>query len=174
MYWDLRSPDLNGPGTQFIQEGPMDYRNLTAPCGIACFECLVFKATTNAAIKKGISEKLGLDYDKSDCIGCRNRNGIGFLSGKNNIFPVGQCILLDETGLCKIYACAEKKQVHNCSECADFPCDLLQPLADRADKIPHNLKAYNLSLIRKMGLEKWATEKAGKVWTDYKTKKAAP
>jgi hypothetical protein len=149
----------------------MDYKNMTAPCGIPCFECIAFKAKSNEIIKKRISESLGLDYDKSDCEGCRNRNGKGFLSEKNNIFPDGKCLLLNEKGQCKIYLCAEKKQIHNCSECDNFPCDSLQPLADRADKIPHNLKIYNLCLIKKLGLEKWAKENAGKIMSEYKTKK---
>lgn len=149
----------------------MDYENMTAPCGIACFECVAYKATTNEKIRKKISEGFGMDYDKSACEGCRNRKGKGFLSEKNNVFPEGNCSLLKENGDCKIYQCTEEHQIHNCSLCNDFPCDLLQPLADRADKIPHNLKVYNLCMIRKMGLEEWAFEKAGKTWVDYMTRK---
>jgi len=149
----------------------VDYRQLTAPCGIPCFECAAFKATSNVAIKKRIAEGLGMDYDTSNCEGCRSRNGKGFLSEKNKVFPEGKCSLMNEAGNCKIYLCAEDKQIHNCSECSDFPCDNLQPLADRANRIPHNLKVYNLCLIKKMGLEKWAQEKAGKIWNDYNTRK---
>lgn len=149
----------------------MDYKKMTAPCGIPCFECGAYKVKSNEAIRKRISETLGLDYDKSVCEGCRNRNGIGFLSEKNNIFPEGKCLLMNEKGECKIYLCAEEKQIHNCSECYDFPCDNLQPVADRANRIPHNLKIYNLSLIKKIGLDKWAKEKAGSVLNDYMTKK---
>jgi hypothetical protein len=149
----------------------MDYRKMTAPCGISCFECMAYKAKSNETIKKSISKRLGLDYEKSYCEGCRNRQGIGFLSEKNNIFPGEKCLLMNEKGECFIYLCVENKHIHNCSECDDFPCDRLQPLADRADRIPHNLKIYNLSLIKKIGLEKWFKEKAGKIWSDYMTKK---
>ena len=150
----------------------MDIKNMTAPCGIPCFECVAFKAKSNEVIKKRISEKTGLDYDKSDCEGCRNRNGKAFLFEKNNIFPQGKCLLFgNEKGQCKIFLCTEKKHIHNCSECDDFPCDNLQPLADRADKIPHNLKVYNLCLIKKIGLEEWSKEKAGKIMREYMTKK---
>lgn len=41
-------------------------------------------------------------------------------------------------------------------ECADYPCARLNPAADRADKLPHNLKVYNLSYIQHQGLEKFA------------------
>ena len=149
----------------------MDYKNLTAPCGIPCFECIAYKARLNETIKKHISENLGMDYNKSDCEGCRNRHGIGFLSEKNNIFPNGKCLLVNEKGKCYIYKCVENKQIHNCSKCDEFPCDKLQPLADKANRIPHNLKIFNLSVIKKIGLEKWAKEKAGKIWIDYLTKK---
>lgn len=144
---------------------------MTAPCGIPCFECTAYKAKSNEIIKKRISETIGLDYNKSDCEGCRNRNGIGFLSEKNNVLPEGKCLLMNEKGECFIYLCAENKQIHNCSECNDFPCDKLQPLADKSNRIPHNIKIFNLSLIKKIGLEKWAREKAGKIWSDYMTKK---
>ena len=132
---------------------------MTAPCGIPCFECVAYKAKSNETIKKRISETLGLDYSRSDCEGCRNRKGVGFLSDKNNIFPEGKCLLMNKKGECLIYLCVEKKLIHNCSECNDFPCDKLQPLADRANRIPHNLKVYNLSLIKKIGLEKMGKRK---------------
>lgn len=133
---------------------------------------IAYKAKSNETIKKQIFERTGLPYDRSDCEGCRNRNGKAFLFEKNNIFPDGKCLLFgNEKGQYKIYLCTEKKQIHNCGECDDFPCDLLQPLADRANRIPHNLKIYNLCLIKKMGLENWAKEKAGKIMKDYMTKK---
>lgn len=144
---------------------------MTAPCGIPCFECVAYKAKSNETIKKRISDNLGMDFDKSECEGCRNRKGIVFLSEKNNVFPQGRCVLMNENGECKIYLCVENRQIHNCSECKEFPCDNLQPLADRANRIPHNLKVFNISLIKKIGLEKWAKEKAGKIWSDYMTKK---
>jgi len=149
----------------------MDFKYMTAPCGIACFECVVFKAASNELIKKQISQRIGIDLEKASCDGCRARKGRAFLVEKNNIFPEGRCCLIGEKGQCRIYDCAEDKGLHNCGECGEFPCELLQPFADRANVLPHNLKIYNLSLIKKMGLEKWAEEKAGKVWSDYKTKK---
>lgn len=150
----------------------MDYRNLTAPCGIACFECNPYKANSNETLKKLVSERIGISLESAGCEGCRNRKGKAYLSEKNAILPEGKCFLFaGENGRCKIYLCAEKRQIHNCSECDDFPCDLLQPIADKADKLPHNLKVYNLSLIKQLGLEKWAMEKAGSVWKHYQTRK---
>lgn len=150
----------------------MDYKNLTAPCGTPCFECNAYKAMSNEPLRKQISERLGMDYDKSACGGCRNKNGRAYLSEKNNLITEGKCMLFSaDDGKCRIYHCAEKKGIHNCSECNNFPCELLRPLADKAGKIPHNLKVYNLCLIKKLGIEKWANENAAKIMADYMTKK---
>ena len=43
-------------------------------------------------------------------------------------------------------------------ECKDFPCRKLQPLAEGAERYPHNLKVYNLATIRNRGIEAWAAE----------------
>jgi 5-carboxymethyl-2-hydroxymuconate isomerase len=34
----------------------------------------------------------------------------------------------------------------------------LQPLVQNADRVPHNLKVYNLSAIKNRGIEAWAAE----------------
>ena len=69
------------------------------------------------------------------------------------------------------FECVEKNRIHNCRECPEFPCDRLQPLADRAHKIPHNIKIFNLCLIKTMGLENWTKKKTGNIWGDNLTKK---
>ena len=61
----------------------------------------------------------------------------------------------------------DKKGYDFCCECDDFPCDHLHPYSDRANEVPHNTKVFNLCLIKKMGLEKWAEEKAGEVKSTY-------
>jgi hypothetical protein len=40
-----------------------------------------------------------------------------------------------------------------------------------ASVVPHNLKVFNLALIRKMGVEKWAQEKAKLARDTYFTEK---
>ena len=97
---------------------------MTAPCGIPCFECNAYKAKSNPLLKKHISVRIGLELDKSECGGCRNRKGQAFLFEKNKIMPEGKCILFgNKKGQCKIYLCAENKGIHNCSECGNWPCD---------------------------------------------------
>jgi hypothetical protein len=134
----------------------MDYKNLTAPCGRDCFNCYFYLAKENENIRKMFSEKLNLPPDKVQCNGCRNIKG--------------DCQVLKNYGFegkCKIYECVASHNVSFCYECNNFPCDLLHPLADRADRFPHNLKVYNLCMIKKMGLENWAKNNAKQSFDRY-------
>ena len=131
----------------------MDYAHMTAPCGLDCFNCPMYLANENDALRTKISEGLGIPFDKAVCRGCRNEGGqIGFM---------------DMTEPCKVFRCTSEKQLPLCSDCSDFPCDHLHPHADRASEIPHNTKVFNLCLIKKMGLEEWAKNKAKDVKSAY-------
>lgn len=68
---------------------------------------------------------------------------------------------------CNVYRCTQEKGLDFCYECSDFPCDYLHPYADMASKVPHNTKVFNLCLMKKMGLEEWAAEKAKSVKDTY-------
>ena len=135
----------------------LDFREMTAPCGLDCFNCPVYLANFNEEIRKqlalGLKER-GLSTDKVTCQGCRKENGICPLGG-----------LMTEP--CKVFKCISSKGIESCAECDDFPCDYLHPYADRASEVPHNTKVFNLALIRKMGVEKWAQEKAKQVKYTY-------
>jgi hypothetical protein len=133
----------------------MDYAQMTAPCGLACFNCVVYLANENPKIRTLVAEQLGLEPEKVGCQGCREEKG--------------KCPVLP--GECNIYACTEARGVKFCSDCSDFPCDLLHPYVDQADKLPHNTKVFNLCLIKKMGLETWAKTKAKAVTETYFTGK---
>jgi hypothetical protein len=113
----------------------MDYKHMTAPCGLPCFEC--------PAHEQGL------------CKGCRNEKG------KCGVNPM----------LCRVYPCAEEKGVTFCYECSDFPCDFLHPYADQAATKGHNLKVFNLCLIKKLGLEEWAMNKVKSVGEVYFSEK---
>lgn len=131
----------------------MDYRQMTAPCGLDCFNCPMYLANDDEKLRKLISEKNNIPYELAVCRGCRNENGtIGFLN---------------MTEPCNVFKCIEKKSIDLCSDCLDFPCDYLHPYADRASAVPHNTKVFNLCLIKKMGLETWAEEKAKSVKDVY-------
>jgi len=131
----------------------MDYLNMTAPCGLPCFNCPLYKANLDEELRKKIARNLDVSEGKAVCKGCRNENGT--------------IAYLDMTEPCNVYRCIEEKELDFCHECEDFPCDHLHPYADMATTKPHNLKVFNLGLIKKMGLESWAEEKAQTVMRTY-------
>lgn len=131
----------------------MDYENMTAPCGLDCFNCNLYLANTNKQLRVKYAKQLAIPEAAAVCPGCRNAAG--------KISAIGR----QES--CAIYKCNAEKNTRHCCDCSDFPCEYLQPLAFQADQRPHNTKVYNLCLIKKLGLEKWAIEKAGSVKNTY-------
>ena len=129
----------------------MNYEQMTAPCGLDCFNCIVYLANENQEMRAIVSKKTGIPLENAVCEGCRNING------KCPVIPME----------CNVYPCAEKKGVKFCCDCSNFPCDYLHPYADQATKLPHNMKIFNLCLIKKMGLDLWAENKAKKVRDVY-------
>lgn len=131
----------------------MDYKHLTAPCGLDCFNCPMYLAGNDETLRNKIAQSLHKDYEQVICKGCRNE------SGKI------ECLNMQKT--CNIYACTHSKKVDFCYECIDFPCDNLHPYADKASQVPHNTKVFNLCLIKKMGVDTWGAEKAQSVKKTY-------
>ena len=132
------------------QAAPIDYKTLTAPCGLPCFSCPLYLAKDNKKLRVALAALFSLPPEKTGCSGCRAEKG--------------QCGHLPVD--CRVYPCAASKQLHNCSECDQFPCDLLHPYQDMAE-LYHNTKVFNLCLISKMGLEAWAEDKAASVLDTY-------
>ena len=128
---------------------------MTSTCGLPCFHCSVHLAKDNPEIRKLVAESLNMPEEKATCDGCRPSKGI--------------IKVLNPDMQCKIVQCAEEKKVNFCFECDDFPCRRLQPYADKAH-YPHNTKMYQLCMIKKLGIEKWANEEAGKIWDTYRKK----
>ena len=126
---------------------------MTAPCGIDCFNCTVYLAMTNEKLKAAVAEYLNVPIEQAVCKGCRGEKGAPAVEGL--------------TGKCDGYKCTEKKGISFCYDCSDFPCDHLHPYADQAAVRPHNTKVFNLGLIKKMGLEAWAKDKAKSVRETY-------
>ena len=139
----------------------MDYVQMTAPCGLDCFNCYFYLATQGDPEAVGFttmySQLMNIPIELMHCDGCRAHNGRP---------PLHQ-LSFDCSKPCPAYGCTQEKGLDFCCECDDFPCDNLHPYSDRADKVPHNTKVFNLCLIKKMGLEKWAQEKAGQVRQTY-------
>ncbi len=131
----------------------MNYHQMTAPCGLACFNCQLYLAKEDQALRKKFSQQSGFPIEEAFCEGCRNQEGIIRIVG------------ITET--CSIYRCIKSKGLEFCSDCPGFPCDHLHPYADMAAHVPHNTKVFNLCLIKKMGLESWAKDKAKSVAETY-------
>jgi hypothetical protein len=132
----------------------MDYRQMTAPCGLDCFNCIGYLANHDPKLFPVIAEALDISLEQAKgaaCQGCRKQHG------KIPLLPMQ----------CNVYPCVEDKGISFCHECVDFPCDHLHPYADRAAILPHNTKVFNLCLIRKLGLQTWAETKAKDVKDTY-------
>jgi len=117
---------------------------LTAPCGLDCFNCELYRNNLTDEIRNMFSVKLGVPPAEVECKGCREQKG------ERSGFP-----------RCKTYDCANKMEVDFCFECEDFPCSKLQPALDGADRFPHNIKLFNLCRIKAVGLEEWSKEASG-------------
>ncbi|MDR3557574.1 MAG: DUF3795 domain-containing protein [Syntrophobacteraceae bacterium] len=134
----------------------MDCSELTSPCGLDCFNCPMYLAEDTPlgmAMRTAIAQKLGLPYDRTRCPGCRNGQGVRSYMGA--------------TEPCEIYKCTSLKKIDFCFECDGFPCDLLHPYADQASVRQHNMKLFNLCMIRRMGLDEWVAGKSKSVREMY-------
>jgi hypothetical protein len=131
----------------------MDYKLMTASCGLDCFNCLMYLANENEELRAKISKNMGIPFEQAVCKGCREE--------------AGKPDFLNWTEPCNVYRCITKRKLDFCYQCSDFPCDNLHPYADRASEVPHNTKVFNLCLIKKMGLESWAKTKAKDVKHTY-------
>ena len=82
-----------------------------------------------------MSQRTGKTVDELRCKGCRENKG---------------CTVFDN---CKTLDCLNQKGHEYCYECKDFPCENLMPASDMADKLPHNMKVFNLCFIKQNGEE---------------------
>ncbi len=124
----------------------MDIKKLTAPCGLGCFACAIYVDNITDDVANQSAQGLGIDARDVPCEGCRSENGCSVLG-----------VVTGEEG-CLTKKCVETKGLHNCSECSEFPCENLMPVADGAGIFPHNTKLYNLGRIKLIGLEAWGNE----------------
>lgn len=131
----------------------MDFLQMTSPCGMDCFNCPAYLANEDLALGAELSERLNLPMGAAKCEGCRNAKGTISFLGDNK--P------------CDVFCCTSERGITYCHECMDFPCDHLHPFADKANARPHNTKIFNLCLIKRMGIDKWAEDKALNVRNNY-------
>ena len=132
-----------------------DKKELTAPCGLDCFNCELYEKNLTDKLARLIHDKLGVPENEIACKGCRGQDGAHYH------LPKDGCATLD---------CVKSKGVSLCCDCSDFPCALLAPTADGAARYPHNMKVYNLCRINQVGLNQWI-EEAGRIRKNYFTGK---
>jgi hypothetical protein len=108
---------------------------LLAPCGMNCGVCSSYLALKYDVKSQGVR----IPY----CAGCRPRNK--------------RCAFLKKR--CRILMNSEVKY---CSECADFPCELLQSLDKRYRANFRMSMIDNLELIKKEGVARLLAREAGR------------
>ena len=128
-------------------------KRMTSPCGLPCFHCPAHLAKSHPEILEKVVATLGVSPDNATCEGCRPHQG--------------RIPLLNPEKTCAIFLCARERGIDFCHQCDDFPCGRLQPYADQAH-FPHNMKMYQLCMMKKLGLEQWADEEAAKIWDTYR------
>jgi hypothetical protein len=112
-----------------------------APCGIDCFNCeLYFEKITPFWVER-MTQMKNMSPENVPCKGCRTEKRCKFHEGD-----------------CDTYNCVAEKGVDFCFECAEFPCNRLQPLREGADIYPHNIKIFNLSKMKSQGIDAWLNE----------------
>jgi hypothetical protein len=110
---------------------------LVAPCGMHCGACPMYKVKDDPSLKEMLVKRV--NWNGVPCPGCRPAKGM-------NQFIEGTCAT---------YACTTGRGLDFCFECGEFPCARLNPAADRADVLPHNLKIFNLTFIRQHGVAEY-------------------
>lgn len=111
---------------------------MAAPCGLLCSDCGVYRVKDDPSLREILIAK-NLNWKGIPCPGCRT------IKGKSQFI----------SGTCATYACVTERGHDFCYECPEFPCDKLNPSADRAGDLPHNIKVFNLCCIKEQGLAKW-------------------
>ena len=114
---------------------------------------LCFWRKTNEKLAEMLANALGRAIEDVPCAGCRA------LDGKPHVLG-GQ--------VCNTYACIEEKGHAYCFECDQFPCENLTPCIDQAQRLPHNMKVYNLVLLQKEGVDEFMKNAARRLNRYYK------
>jgi hypothetical protein len=114
----------------------IERKQLVAPCGLDCGICEVYISKDNPQLFDNLI-KVGIPKEKLPCPGCRKVQG--------------NCPVI--RGTCATYSCSLEKRLEFCYECKEFPCSMLQPASDKANVLPHNMKVFNLCIIKNKGID---------------------
>ena len=115
---------------------------LVSPCGGYCGDCPAYKVKDDPSWGEVLARKF--NWNGVPCEGCRPLKG--------------RCQFV--VGTCETYACISKRGHDFCFECGEFPCAKLNPAADKAADLPHNIKLFALCYIKRHGVEEWKKKTA--------------
>lgn len=90
----------------------MDYRILTAPCGMECFNCPSYTAEAGTNPQECLPYLASVEKKGMTCRGCRAENGYRQTH--------------DAAKVCSVYYCAVMRDVQFCCECPKYPCQNLK------------------------------------------------
>ena len=109
---------------------PEEKAELTAPCGLDCFNCHLYEKVITEDMKNKFAAKVGKDPEDIPCKGCRAENGFKHL-GKP----------------CETLKCIQEKKLNFCFECEELSmplasarqtgCGHLSPQLQALQPVPH-------------------------------------
>ena len=71
----------------------MDVKKLTAPCGLPCFACAVYKNNITLELTQQIASQFKIQPEAIPCSGCRSKDGCSFEKFFQNKVVKKQCVL---------------------------------------------------------------------------------
>lgn len=116
-------------------------KELVATCGLYCGACGIYLATHENDSEKVLHYAVVLNqtFEETLCDGCgANRKSL-------------HC-----SKICVFIKCKREKRVDFCSECKEFPCQLLNEFKS---KMPHRIEIIDSqNRMKEIGIENWLIE----------------
>jgi hypothetical protein len=134
----------------------MEGEHLGAVCGLYCGACTLYRARHDKDRKglekffQDLAERWNVPVEEVTCEGCLSDGPVA-LYCRN----------------CKIKQCAaEKPGVTRCSDCPDFPCDIITSFNN--DGVAHHSEVLkNIRRQQKIGVYEWLQEEYERVRCQY-------
>jgi hypothetical protein len=136
---------------RLVKEKMNNKYQLLGRCGIFCgTDCALYQAAhssdieTKRRVARALEQELGIKIDPSSlrCEGCQG-------SEENMWF---------ECRLCRIRQCGKRQGIKLCTECQDYPCQIMELWLSKSQSAPKNLPE-----ISELGLDQWIEKKLEKV-----------
>lgn len=115
----------------------MDKNIITAAiCGLYCESCSLYIGTTQDPQRlQQLSSKFNKPAEEMKCMGCRSET------------------LSFYCKTCEMKTCVKQKELTFCSECEEYPCQIL---IEFQAQLPHRLELFeSLNYIKDNGIDKW-------------------